>query len=48
MKNTDRIERLEQLRAELAALITDEEQELYPALVHLDDLLEDLQLQEAP
>ena len=45
MNTTDRVATLRQLYEQLDALITPEEDQLYPALQHLGDLIEDLQLE---
>jgi hypothetical protein len=44
MTTTDRLVRLEKLRAELATLLTPTERSTYPTLEQLGDLLEDLRL----
>ncbi len=43
MNTTDRVEVLQRLYAQLAALITTDERETYPVLEHLGDLIEDLE-----
>lgn len=44
MNTNDRLAGLLQLRIELSSLLTSEEQTTYPVIVHLDDLIADLQL----
>ena len=44
MTTTERVAALWQLYEQLDALITADEIELYPALQHLGDLIEDLQI----
>ena len=40
----ERVAQLQAAHALLATLMTPEEQQLYPALTHLEDLIHDLQL----
>ena len=45
MNTAERVAALQQLHEQLDALITPEEHQLYPALMHLGDLIADLQLE---
>jgi hypothetical protein len=45
MTTTDRVAALRALYSQLDAITTTEEDKLYPALQHLGDLIEDLQLE---
>jgi hypothetical protein len=43
MNETDRLAVLRWIDAQLSALLTDEEQQIYPVLEHLGDLINDLE-----
>jgi hypothetical protein len=45
MTTTDRVAALRALYSQLDAITTTEEDKLYPVLMHLGDLIEDLQLE---
>lgn len=44
MTTTERVEALLQLYHQLDALLTPDEMEMYPTLLHLEDLIHDLQI----
>lgn len=44
MNETDRLAVLQWIEAQLSALLTDDEQQIYPVLEHLQDLINDLEL----
>ena len=41
-----KLQRLQFMRDELTALLTDEEKSVYPILIHLEDLIDGLQREE--
>jgi hypothetical protein len=43
MNETDRLAVLQWIEAQLSALLTDDEQQTYPVLEHLQDLISDLE-----
>jgi hypothetical protein len=43
MNETDRLAVLRWIEAQLSALLTDDEQQTYPVLEHLQDLINDLE-----